>query len=62
MAYFQDTKNEYPPKSVKTDVQIQKFEPVISPKDILSIFVTSLSPEASSFFNNAITKKNEEKK
>lgn len=60
MAYFQDTKNEYPPKSVKTDVQIQKFEPVISPKDILSIFVTSLSPEASSFFNNAITKKNEE--
>lgn len=60
MAYFQDSNNEYPPKPVKTDIELQKFEPVISPKDILSIFVSSLSPEASSFFNNAISKTNAE--
>ena len=30
---------------------IATYEPVIQPKDILSVFVSSLSPEASSFFN-----------
>ncbi|MBK7855581.1 MAG: hypothetical protein IPJ79_12380 [Bacteroidetes bacterium] len=49
MAYFQDGNDEYPPKPVQTDIAVQKFEPVIGPKDILSIFVASLSPEASSF-------------
>lgn len=60
IAYFQDSNNEHPLNSVKTDIELQKFEPLISPKDILSIFVTSLSPEASSFFNNAIVKTNSE--
>lgn len=60
MAYFQDGNDEYPPKPVQTDIAVQKFEPVIGPKDILSIFVASLSPEASSFFNTMAVKGGED--
>ncbi len=48
IAYFQEKD-----QSVKTDSAFEsmKYEPVIQPNDIISIYVTSLSPEASSFFN-----------
>lgn len=60
LAYFQDKNDEYPPKPLETNIEVQKFEPIINSNDILSIYVTSLSPEASSFFNNNIGKQSED--
>jgi polysaccharide export outer membrane protein len=47
VAYFQDN------SSAKKDsaVESMKYEPLIQANDIISIYVTSLSPEASAFFN-----------
>lgn len=45
---FQNFESKDPTKS-----KIQVYEPVIQPNDILGIYVSSLSPEASSFFNTS---------
>lgn len=46
ISYFQDITD-----STKTQPINRSFDAIIQPGDILSIHVTSLSPEASSFFN-----------
>lgn len=46
ISYFQDISD-----SLSVQAITQNFEAIIQPGDILSIHVTSLSPEASSFFN-----------
>lgn len=47
VAYFQSSDTV----SLSAMNPIFNYEPTIQPNDILSVFVTSLSPEASSFFN-----------
>lgn len=56
IAYFQDKNDEYPPKTIAENPDIQKYEPTIKPNDIISIYIASLSPEASSFFNTVNSK------
>lgn len=46
ISYFQDVSDSLSIQNITKD-----FESIIQPGDILSIHVTSLSPEASSFFN-----------
>lgn len=48
VAYFQNAENEAPDQAIAIT---NRFTPTIQPTDILSIYVTSLNPEASSFFN-----------
>lgn len=56
IAYFQDKEETYPPSREKENYESVKYEPIIQSNDILSIYVSSLSPEASSFFNTTFTK------
>lgn len=54
LAYFQETKDTFGrPKVVFPNFEKLNsvYEPVIQSNDILAIYVSSLSPEASSFFN-----------
>ena len=59
VAYFQkvqkqnqDKKVVYPNFNLDRNKEIPNFENIIQVSDILSIYVSSLSPEASSFFNS----------
>lgn len=50
LAYFQESKNR---DTTKQQLLNESYEAIIQPNDILAIYVSSLSPEASSFFNPA---------
>lgn len=59
VAYFQKVQKEnqdkkvvYPNFNLDRNKEIPNFENIIQVSDILSIYVSSLSPEASSFFNS----------
>lgn len=53
--YFQTAEETYPPQKNPLTYEKQKYEPIIQPNDIISVYVSSLSPEASVIFNTTVS-------